>query len=210
MYQWIEKGDKRYPESLRQLSWPPERLYYEGNLELLSGKNIAVVGTRRMSSYGEEVTKKFVKGLVNKGWNIVSGLARGVDRVAHETCLLQNGATIAVLAHGLDITYPPEHVQLRKRIVESGGLILSEHVEGVGLTKQSLALRNRIVVGISQAVLVTESPKSSGTKITVKFAADAGRDVYIVPGPINDPTYEGSVELMRDGCIPVSRVEDIY
>lgn len=209
MYQWIEKSDSRYPESLRQLSWPPERLYYEGNLELLSGKNIAVVGTRRMSSYGEEVTKKFTKELVEKGWNIVSGLARGVDRVAHETAIGYKGSTLAVLAHGLDMTYPPEHVQLRRRIVESGGLILSEHAEGVGLTKQSLALRNRIVVGISQAVLVTESPKSSGTKITVKFAADAGRDVYIVPGPINDPTYEGSVELMRDGCIPVSRVEDI-
>lgn len=213
MAQWIDRSDPRYPESLRQIGWPPEKLYYEGNIDLLKGKNIAVVGTRRMSEYGRMVTKQFVRGLVEAGWTIVSGLARGVDRVAHETCLsagrLAGGKTIAVLAHGLDMTYPPEHANLRSRIVNSGGLVISEHAEGVKLTKQNLAVRNRIVVGISQCVLVTESPKSSGTKITVRFAADSGRDVYIVPGPINDPTYEGSVELIRDGCIPVARVEDI-
>lgn len=215
MAQWIDRSDPRYPESLRQIGWPPEKLYYEGNIDLLMGKNIAVVGTRRMSEYGRMVTEKFVQGLVGAGWTIVSGLARGVDRVAHETAIgykpvcAGRGSTLAVLAHGLDMTYPPEHVELRRRIVESGGLIISEHAEGVKLTKQNLAVRNRIVVGISQCVLVTESPKSSGTKITVRFAADSGKDVYIVPGPINDPTYEGSVELIRDGCIPVSKVEDI-
>lgn len=206
---WIHVSDLRYPESLRQIGWPPDRLYYEGNIDLLSGKNIAVVGTRRMSEYGRMVTVKFVGDLIKEGWTIVSGLARGVDRVAHETALRYKGSTLAVLAHGLDMTYPPEHVELRKRIVASGGLVVSEHADGVRLTKQNLAIRNRIVVGISKCVLVTESPKSSGTKITVRFAADSGRDVYIVPGPINDPTYEGSVELIRDGCIPVSRVEDI-
>ncbi len=207
--QWIGRSDPRYPESLRQIGWPPEKLYYEGNIDLLKGKNIAVVGTRRMSEYGRMVTEQFVRGLVKNGWTIVSGLARGVDRVAHETAIGYKGSTLAVLAHGLDMTYPPEHVELRRRIVESGGLVVSEHAEGVGLTKQNLAIRNRIVVGISQCVLVTESPKSSGTKITVRFAADSGRDVYIVPGPVNDPTYEGSVELIRDGCIPVSNVGDI-
>ena len=209
MGQVIYKGDPRYPEVLRHIGWPPERLYYEGDIGLLNGKNIAVVGTRRMSEYGREVTERFVRGLVAQGWTIVSGLARGVDRVAHETALSCKGSTLAVLAHGLGMTYPPEHVGLRRRIIASGGLIISEHAEGVKLTKQNLAVRNRIVVGISQCVLVTESPKSSGTKITVRFAADQGKDVYIVPGPINDPTYEGSVELMRDGCIPVSKSEDI-
>jgi len=202
-------GKDSYPESLRQIAWVPERLYYEGDIGLLMGKNIAVVGTRRMSEYGRMVTQKFVRGLVLAGWTIVSGLARGVDRVAHETCLQLGGRTIAVLAHGLDMTYPSEHVELRKTIIKSGGLVVSEHAEGIRLTKQNLAVRNRIGVGISQCVLVTESPKSSGTKITVRFAADAGKDVYIVPGPINDPTYEGSTELMRDGCIPVATVRDI-
>ena len=207
--QWIDKLDPKYPESLRQIGWPPERLYYEGNIDLLNGANIAVVGTRRMSEYGRMVTEKFVRGLVARDLCIVSGLARGVDRVAHETCLASGGKTIAVLAHGLDMTYPSEHTELRRQIIRSGGLVISEHAEGAKLTKQNLAVRNRIIVGISECVLVTESPKSSGTKITVRFAADAGKDVYIVPGPINDPTYEGSTELIRDGCIPVGRVEDI-
>lgn len=208
MYQSI--GKERYPEALRQIAWVPERLYFEGDISLLNGgKNIAVVGTRRMSEYGRSVTEQFVRELVGDGWVIVSGLARGVDRVAHETCLNGGGRTIAVLAHGLDMTYPSEHTELRKRIVQSSGLIISEHKDGVSLTKQNLAVRNRIVVAISECVLVTESPKSSGTKITVRFAADQGKDVYIIPGPINDPTYEGSVELMRDGCIPVSSTKDI-
>lgn len=208
MFKWVEKKD--YPESLREIGWVPERLYYEGDITLTNNPmNIAVVGTRRMSEYGRSVTERFTHDLVKAGWVIVSGLARGVDRVAHETCLRNGGKTIAVLAHGLDITYPPEHAELRKRIVEGGGLIISEHKEGVPLTKQNLAVRNRITVAIAKCVLVTESPKSSGTKITVKFAAEQGKDVYIVPGPINDPTYEGSVELMREGCIPVSKIEDI-
>jgi DNA processing protein len=208
MYQWI--GKEKYPESLREIAWVPERLYYEGDIALINNpKNIAVVGTRRMSEYGREVTAKFTKELVQDQWVIVSGLARGVDRVAHETCLKNGGKTIAVLAHGLDMTYPPEHRELRNRIVKAGGLIVSEHKDDVPLIRQNLAVRNRIIVGISKCVLVTESPKSSGTKITVKFSADAGKDVYIVPGPINDPTYEGSTELMRDGCIPVFSPRDI-
>ena len=149
MYQMIEKVDPRYPEELRQIGWPPERLYYEGDIGLLNGKNIAVVGTRRMSEYGREVTVKFTNDLVKEGWTIVSGLARGVDRVAHETCIANGGKTIAVLAHGLDKTYPPEHAGLRRIIIEHGGLVISEHTNGVGLTKQNLAVRNRIVVGIS-------------------------------------------------------------
>ena len=203
-------GKDNYPESLRQIAWVPERLFYEGDINLINNpKNIAVVGTRRMSEYGREVTAKFTKELVNDDWVIVSGLARGVDRVAHETCLENGGKTIAVLAHGLDMTYPSEHQKLRDVIVSRGGLIVSEHPEGIPLTKQNLAVRNRIVVGISSCVLVTESPKSSGTKITVKFAANAGIDVYVIPGPINDPTYEGSTELMREGCIPVFSPMDI-
>jgi DNA processing protein len=210
MYQWIEKTDPQYPGDLHEISWPPERLYYEGDISLLQTvPTIAVVGTRRMTSYGQAVTERFTHDLVAQGYVIVSGLARGVDRVAHETCLAASGRTIAVLAHGLAMTYPPEHRTLRARIVAQGGLIISEHADTIPLTRQNLAVRNRIVVAISDKVLVTESPKSSGTKITVGFAADQGKDVYIVPGPVDDPTYEGSVELMREGCIPVAKVEDI-
>lgn len=209
MYKIIEKSDSLYPEGLLELKWPPPVLFCEGNIALLKAKNIAVVGTRRMSVYGRQVTETFTRDLVKNGWCIVSGLARGVDRTAHETALKYKGETVAVLAHGLDMTYPPEHAELRKRIVTSGGLVLSEYPEGEPLTKQRLALRNRIVVGLSECVLVTESPKSSGTKITVGWAADAGKDVYVVPGPVNDPTYEGSVELLREGCIAAGSVQDI-
>jgi DNA processing protein len=202
-------GKELYPEALRQIAWVPERLYYEGEINLINNlKNIAVVGTRRMSEYGREVTAKFSKELVQDGWVIVSGLARGVDRVAHETCLKYGGKTIAVLAHGLDMTYPSEHAELRRQIVARGGLIVSEHKEGVPLTKQNLAVRNRIVVGISACVLVTESPKSSGTKITVKFAANAGIDVYVIPGPIKT-RHTREHRANEDGCIPVYLVKDI-
>jgi DNA processing protein len=119
------------------------------------------------------------------------------------------GKTIAVLAHGLQMTYPAEHTALREKIVKEGGLILTEQPWGVGLTKQQLVLRNRIVTGISHCVLVTESPKSSGTKITVSWAADQGKDVYVVPGPVTDTTYTGSVEMIREGCIPVSSPWDL-
>lgn len=205
----VEFADTLYPDGLRELKWPPPALFCEGDISLLSARSIAVVGTRRMSEYGKVVTEKFVTDLVGLGWCIVSGLARGVDRVTHESCLRAGGKTIAVLAHGLDMTYPPEHAHLRQEIVAQGGLILSEHAWGEALTRQRLALRNRIVVGLSQCVLVTESPRSSGTKITVGWAADQGKDVYVVPGPVTDPTYDGSAELMREGCIAVTSVQDI-
>ncbi len=210
MEQAIEINDSGYPQQLRESKYPPEKLFYEGDIGLLiKAKLIAVIGTRRMSEYGRQVTESFVTELVKHNYAIVSGLARGVDRVAHETCLKCGGKTVAVLAHGLQMTYPPEHVELRRNIVKRGGLILSEYPLETPLTKQQLVLRNRIVTGISSSVLVTESPKSSGTKITVSWAADQGRDVYIVPGPVTDPTYQGSVEMIRDWCIPVSSPTDL-
>ena len=202
-------GDKKYPESLAQIAWPPPALFVEGDIELLNRVGVAVVGTRRMTAYGEQVTRTFVTGLVERGAVIISGLARGVDAVAHRQTLLMGGKTIAVLAHGLDTTYPPEHARLRGEIVKGGGLIVSEQAPGTTLNKQRLALRNRIVAGLSRCVLVTESPRSSGTKITVGFAADQGKDVYVVPGPVSYPTYLGSVEIMQDGGIPVTGVEQI-
>jgi DNA processing protein len=206
----IQFDSASYPVGLANGKYPPEALYVEGDPALLNHPRlIAVVGTRRMSEYGRRVTELFVKELVKQDYVIVSGLARGVDRVAHETCLSNGGKTIAVLAHGLSMTYPPEHKKLREVIVSHGGLLVSEHESDVGLTKQQLILRNRIVVGISTSILVAESPKSSGTQNTAGWAAEMGKEVYVVPGPVGDPTYEGSVELIRDGCIPVSSPSDL-
>lgn len=206
---FVYYGNKDYPVRLREIASPPVGLFYEGDLSILGNKTIAVVGTRKMSRYGAKVTRRFVAEMVGRDFVIVSGLAKGVDGVAHETCLEQGGKTIAVLAHGLGMTYPAQHEALRRRIIESGGLIISEYPSEVEPKPKKFVVRNRIVSGLSDVVLVTESPKKSGTKITVGFAAEQGKDVYVVPGPIDIFSYVGSHEIIRDGGIPVSKPEEI-
>lgn len=207
----IEFRDKNYPKRLREIKYPPKRLFVEGeNVDLLNQeKMIAVVGTRRMTKDGERITRRFVRDLVRRGFVIVSGLARGIDRVAHEECLRWGGETVAVLAHGLKITYPPEHFRLRKEIITKGGLIVSEYEDDEKPKPQNFAVRNRIVAGLSRAVLVTESYVKSGTKITVGFALDQGKDVYVVPGFPDRPSFEGNIEMIQSGAWPITSVEEI-
>jgi len=162
-----------------------------------------------MSEYGRAVTKLFVNELVKNDWCIVSGLARGVDGLAHEACLVGKGETIAVLANGVDLCYPPEHASLRRRILENGGLVVSEYEEGVKPIPDYFRQRDKLMVRISDAVLVTECPRKSGVKITVAAAAEAGKNVYVVPGPITSTSYHGSVEIIRNGGIPVYSPEDL-
>ncbi len=209
-YAKIKLADELYPSRLREIKYPPKNLYVEGDLSLLKErKMIAVVGTRRMTREGEGITRKMVRGLVKRGWVIVSGLARGVDRVAHEECLRWGGKMVAVLAHGLDITYPIENEKLRKRIVEAGGLVVSEYEVGVKPEPKKFAIRNRIVAGLSQAVLVTESYVKSGTKITVGFALDQGKDVFVAPGLPDKPSFRGNIEMIQEGAWPILDVEEI-
>ncbi len=184
-------------------------LYLLGDTQCLREKCIAVVGTRRVSAYGARVTKQFTEGLVRNGWCIVSGLARGVDGIAHRTALANGGKTIAVLAHGLDYCYPPEHAGLKEEILAKGGLLVSEYENGVRPTPDKFRARNRILVALSRAVLVTAAPHKSGTKITVGYAADAGKDVYVVPGPVDDVTCNGATEILRDGGVPVATANDL-
>lgn len=172
-------------------------------------KRIAVVGTRGMSGYGQEMTELFVKQLVEDDWCIVSGLARGVDRVAHETCLRYGGKTIAVLGHGLDLCYPREHVDLKAHIIASAGLLVSEYGEGVGPTPNMFRSRDRLMAHLAQAILVIESPRKSGVKITVNAAANEGKNVYVVPGPVTLSNYWGNVEIIRNGGIPVYNPQDL-
>lgn len=172
-------------------------------------KRIAVVGTRIMSAYGQQMTKEFVKKLVEHDWCIVSGLARGVDRVAHETALQYKGLTLAIVAHGLDVCYPPEHLDLRQQILDAGGLLVSEYGQGVRPTPDKFRARDILMAKLSQAILVIEAPRKSGTKITVSAAAEAGINVYVVPGPITQASYHGSVEIIRNGGIPVYSPEDL-
>ena len=184
-------------------------LYLLGNQNCLEMKRIAVVGTRMMSEYGRAMTETFVKTLVVQGWCIVSGLARGVDRVAHETCLASGGKTIAVLGHGVDLCYPPEHRGLKQRILENGGLVVSEYSDGVRPTPDKFRERDKLMAHLSGTVLVIECPRRSGVKITVGAAAEEGKNVYVVSGPITQSSYHGSVEIIRNGGIPVYSPEDL-
>lgn len=184
-------------------------VYLLGNKDCLSMPRIAVVGTRKMSAYGARVTEQFVRELVRKGYCIVSGLALGVDALAHRTAIKEGGKTIAVLAHGLDYCYPPENIDLKQQILDSGGLLVSAYPEGNRPIREQFLERNELLVKLSQVVLVTCSPHKSGVKNTVKHAAELGRDVYVIPGPIDDPTYAGTVEIIENGGIAVERPEEL-
>lgn len=186
-----------------------DELYLLGNRGCLEQKRIAVVGTRMMSTYGESVCREFVKSLVEHEWCIVSGLARGIDRVAHETALEYKGLTLVVLAHGLDQCYPKEHRGLKQAILDNNGLVASEYSEGVEPTPDKFRERDKLMVKLAHAVLVIECPRRSGVKITVSAAAEEGKSVYVVPGPITQASYHGSVEIIRDGGIPVYNPQDL-
>lgn len=184
-------------------------LYLLGNQKCLAMKRIGVVGTRWVSAYGERVTRQFVRTLVTHDYCIVSGLARGVDGIAHQTAIEQGGRTIAVLAHGLDYCYPPQHISLKQQILNSGGLLVSAYPEGNRPIREQFLARNGVLVQLVEAILVTCCPHKSGVKNTVKHAAEAGRDVYVIPGPLDDPSYSGVVELLDNGAIPVASPEDL-
>lgn len=185
-----------------------KEVYLLGDSKCLELPRIAVVGTRRVSIYGARVTAQFVAELVREGYVIVSGMALGVDAIAHRTALKYGGKTVAVLAHGLDYCYPPEHRGLKQQILDSGGLLVSAYPEGNRPSRDQFLARNELLVKLSMAVLVTCSPHKSGVKNTVKHAAELGRDVYVIPGPIDDPSYAGTVEIIENGGIPVSSPAD--
>lgn len=184
-------------------------LYLLGNQECLTMKRIAVVGTRRMSGYGQEMTKLFVEKLVKEQWCIVSGLARGIDTCAHTTAIEGGGKTIAVLGHGLDYCYPSENRELKQKILDSKGMLVTEYKNNDLPTPDKFRKRDGLMARLSQAILVIEAPKKSGVKITVSAAAELGESVFVVPGPINLVSYHGSVEIIRNGGIPVYSPDDL-
>ena len=196
-----------FPERLRNIDDMPYVLFCKGNVKLLSTECFAVVGTRKASSYGRRVTQDFVK-VLSGHFTIVSGLAYGVDAVAHETTLKACGKTIAVLGGGLISVYPPANQGLADRILQSGGLLISEY----GMNAPALAYhfphRNRIVSGLSKGLLVCQAAAKSGTNSTVECALQQGRDVFVVPGEIYDVGYSGSNKLiksMQGACVTTPR-----
>lgn len=214
----ISINDKKYPQILKQIYDPPISLYIKGNAEILNGKNIAIVGCRNSSKYGEEAAKYFAYNLSAKGINIISGLARGIDTYAHignlgammHNCNDICGKTIAVVGNGIDIIYPKENKYLEEKIIKSGGCIISEYPLGTKPEKFNFPARNRIISGLSKGVLVIEARVKSGTLITIDFALQQGRDVYVVPGNINSVNSVGTNDLIKQGAKLVTRVEEIF
>ena len=205
--------DKEYPQLLKEIKNPPFVLYGKGDKEILrfaqdDNKTIAVVGTRKTTEYGREVTKLLTTELVLNGFTIVSGLALGVDAISHMTALENNGKTIAVLGCGVDCCNPGENQSIYNSIVEKG-LVLSEFPLGMKPTQWTFPARNRIIAGLSQAVLVTEGAEDSGSLITANFALKFGRKVFAVPGPITSSMSKGPYKLIAKGAKLVTSGEDI-
>ena len=207
----INMLDKEYPVYLKNLSNMPLVLYLKGDVSLLSSKcsRVSMVGTRRPSSYGRRVTRDFAKKLAMHDVIIVSGLARGIDGISHESCLEVGGKTIAVLPCGLDVFYPPEHECLSREISEKG-LLISELLPGSQAIRQYFPARNRILSAISDCVLIVEAGEKSGTLHTASFAAAQGKEVFVIPGSIYSDTASGNLNLMKDGAQIATEPEDIF
>jgi DNA processing protein len=202
---WESPG---YPHLLREIPDPPPVLYIKGAMTEEDAWALAVVGTRRSTAYGREVTRRLTTTLARSGITIVSGLARGIDAEAHWAALKAEGRTIAVLGCGIDRVYPPEHRKLAEQIVAQGALV-SDYPLGTAPEGSNFPPRNRIISGLSLGVLVTEAGVRSGALITADYAAEQGRDVFAVPGSILMRGSAGTNALIRDGATVVLGPEDI-
>ena len=205
----IEENDKYYPKNLLEIYNPPKRLYVLGNKEILNSFNIAIIGCRLNSKYGESVAKELAYKLSKLGIVITSGLAKGIDTYSHIGCLNAKGKTIAVLGSGLYNIYPKENIKIAKQIVENGGAIISEYEPNEKPRKENFPSRNRIISGISNGVVVVEAKEKSGTFITVDLALEQGKNIFAVPGNILSKNSQGTNELIKQGAKIVTKVEDI-
>ncbi|MBI5622107.1 DNA-protecting protein DprA [Candidatus Falkowbacteria bacterium] len=203
--------DSAYPALLLEIYDYPPLLYYRGDLSCLARSTVAVVGTRKMSYYGQEMTQALVSGLVSSGITIVSGLARGIDSVAHHATLQEQGLTAAVLGTGLDWRsfYPRENVPLAERMIAQGGLLLSEFPCGMPGNKENFPRRNRLISGLSLGTVVVEAGVQSGALITARLALDQNREVFAVPGNIHTPVSAGPHQLLKAGAHLVTQASDI-
>ena len=205
----IEYFNEVYPEQLRKIKNPPSRLYAIGNLELLKEFGIAVVGSRKNTQYGERMCKTFVKDLVNYNINIISGLAEGIDSIAHITCLKNSGKTIAVLPSGIGNIYPAKHKELANEIIMNGGLILSEYEENIKADSEKFLERNRIVAGLAKGTLVIEGGIRSGTSVTARYTMEDENPVFCIPSSIENSKRIIPNNLIKKGGHLVTEIEDI-
>jgi DNA processing protein len=202
------------PGPLQTIPSPPKDLFVISGsdntlAELLAHPRVAIVGARKVTSYGKTITEQLARELAQQGVVIISGLALGVDGIAHQACLEAKGQTIAVLPTGLDNISPRAHVQLARDILQQGGVLLSEYPEKTSPLLVNFIARNRLVAGLADAVLITEAAEKSGTLHTANFALEQGKSVFAVPGNITSPMSKGCNKLIKAGAAPVTEVEDI-
>ncbi|MDE6362124.1 MAG: DNA-processing protein DprA [Clostridia bacterium] len=190
--------DEDYPESLKEIYDPPYTIYYQGDKSLLCSKDLlAVVGTRRVSAYGKNIMQNFAPAFIKSGFKIISGLARGVDSIGHKISLENNSPTVAVVANGLDICYPPENADMQRRIAQTG-LVISEYPMGAKPLQYHFPERNRIISALSQGVFIPEAGDRSGSLITADYAIEQGRELFVVPGSIFSSQSVGCNKKIRE------------
>ena len=187
-----------YPETLRKIKNPPKKLYVCGNKMVLNSNCISVVGSRTNTKYGEKWCKKFVKEFINYGVTIVSGMALGIDKIAHESAINNGGTTIAVMPSGFNNIYPKENLKLYEQIILSGGCVITEYNPTEKASSKKFLERNRIVSGISIATIVVEAAYRSGTSVTAKLAKEQKKDVYCIPGSLDNPKSIGTNKLIKE------------
>jgi len=205
----VVEGDPDYPSQLRDIASPPLALYVVGDAAALAKPGVAIVGTRAATVYGRDTAERFAVGLAQRGWSVISGLARGIDAAAHRGALTGGGVTVGVLGGALDQFYPEENRALAREMVEAGGCVASEFPFGRSPDVQTFPQRNRIVSGLSRGVVAVECPLRSGTLITCTRALEQARAVMAVPGRIDWKTSEGCLRLIREGARMVTSVDDI-
>lgn len=201
--------DDEYPEKLRNIKNPPQKLYALGNIKLLKKPSLAIVGTRHITEYGIQNCKYFAQEIVKKDIPIVSGMAVGTDSIAHKTALKCNGETIAVLGSGFKHIFPKENIGLFEKIIYNNGLVLTEYLPEMTPKSERFLERNRIVSGLSEGVLVIESAYRSGTSVTAKLAYSQGKIVMALPGRLDNSYGVGVNKLIQEGAKLVTNIEDI-
>lgn len=200
--------DEAYPARLKEIDQPPPVLYVRGEYLPEDVFAVALVGTRRVTPYGREITEEVAGFLAANGMTVVSGLARGVDAIAHTAALKAGGRTVGILGSGVDKIYPPEHRALAEQMMERGA-ILSDYAPGTPPEASNFPPRNRIISGLSLAVVVVEAGETSGALITAEFAAEQGREVFAVPGSILAPQSKGTNKLIQQGALPLLKASDL-
>ncbi len=210
----IKTDSKEYPDKLKNIYDSPSKIYALGNKKLLKQKAIAIVGTRKATQYGKKIAYEFSKELAQRGINIISGLALGIDSYAHLGCIQAQGEkyvgkTIAVMGSGFNNIYPKENIELARKIIKSGGCIITEYTAKTKPEKLNFPQRNRIISGLAEGILVVEANKKSGALITAEFALEQGKEVFTIPGDITKEQSKGCNELIKDGATLITNYQEI-